>query len=278
MPLVNGVGYGDNSADKQNDFRSLLSLHVDVVNRITSKPNRAWTRFYSYVDMNAGPGIYNGLTGSPIIFLNSIERTSIPYRGFFIERESINAASLEAIVCNRQLRGSVAVVNNDHAIALRSNLLTGRPTYGLVYHDPSGSIPDFDLLAQISRCQAFKYMEFMVYLSATNIKRVRRMEEEKDGGAKVKLLTTYLQGINKSTWIIRKPQGKHQWTFVLGSNWKRFPEWESRGFYRIDSPQGQGILKNLTYTGEELDAMSGQLNFFDQPGPETNHTVTMGNI
>lgn len=282
MPIINGVGYGDHSADKQDDFRSLLSLHVDLVDKMTGESDKQWKRYYTYIDMNAGPGCYNGLIGSPLVFLDKIEQTSIPYRGIFIEQEMVNARELGLHVLNRQLRGYVAVLNGNHDAILRGGFAPDgfafdRPTFGLLYHDPSGSVPAFDLLAAISRRPEYKFMEFMIYLSATNIKRVRRCDETKDRAAKVKLLTEYLQAINKSTWLIRKPQGKHQWTFAIGSDWKRFPDWKSRGFYRVDSPEGQDTLKHLTYTTDELDAMSGQLNFFNQPGPEMPPTALTPN-
>lgn len=284
MPIVNGVGYGDHSAAKQDDFRSLLSLHIDLVDQMTSEANKQWKRYYTYIDMNAGPGCYNGLTGSPLVFLDKIEKTSIPYRGIFIEQESENANALGLHLLERNIRGYAAVLNGNHELVMRGGIKPDgfafdRPTFGLVYHDPSGSVPAFDLLAEVSHRPEYKYMEFMVYLSATNIKRVRRFEEAKDGAARVKLLTEYLRFINKSTWIIRKPQGKHQWTFLIGSDWRRYPDWKSRGFYRVDSPEGQSVLKHLTYTTEEIDAMSGQQNFdfFDQPDLVTHLTGIMPN-
>ena len=124
-------------------------------------------------------------------------------------------------------------------------------------------MPDFDLLAELSKKPAFKYIDFVVYLSATNIKRVRRFEQATGRDAKVKLLTDYMKSIDKSTWIIRKPMGKHQWTFAIGSNWVKFPDWEKRGFYRIDSDEGKSMLERLTYTDGEIDNMSGQMSFFN---------------
>lgn len=276
MPLQNGVGYGDHSAAKQDDFHSLLSLHVGIVDRMTNKPGKNWQRRYTFIDMNAGPGCYDGLIGSPLIFLEEIEKTTIPYRAVFIEREAINADALRDNVGLRSLRHQPLIINDSHANVLRKYIKSQAPkTYGLIYHDPSGSVPDFDLLSDASRAPILDYMEFMIYLSATNIKRVRRFQEATNRDAKVKLLIDSLQTINKKTWIIRKPQGRHQWTFVLGSNWSKFPEWEKRGFYRIDSPVGQEILRSLTYTDKELEGMSGQQSFFDLPELQTSHTEIM---
>lgn len=270
MPLINGVGQGDQSADKQNDFRSLLSLHVDIVDRMTDDPANHWRRKYTFVDMNAGPGIYSGITGSPLIFLDKIEQTSLPYRAVFVEKESVNADALKSNTGKRTLRHAPMIITGDHETILRQYVTSKAPaTYGLLYHDPSGSVPNFDLLADVSSYPVLQYMEIMIYLSATNIKRVRRYEQVTGRDAQVKLLTDYIRSIQKSTWIIRKPQGRHQWTFALGSNWKRFPAWENLGFYRVDSPAGQDILRRLTYTDSELEAMNGQQSFFDSPALAT---------
>lgn len=267
MPVENGVGWGDHSEDKQNDFRSLLSLHINLVDKMTQSPNLKWKRDYTYIDMNAGPGCYNGIIGSPVAFLDRIEQTDIPYKATFIEQEPINAKSLNDLVSSRKLRGEINVINSDHDSALRNDAIPKAAKCGLIYHDPSGNVPSFDLLSDISRQKPFQYMEFLIYLSATNIKRVRRYEEAAGKDAKIKLLTQYLTGINKKIWIIRKPEGKHQWTFALGSNWVDFPAWEKKGFYSISSPEGRDILAHITYTANELIAQSGQLSFFNLPAP-----------
>ena len=263
MPIENGVGYGDHTQQKQDDFRGMLSLHINIVDGITQRPGNAWQRYYNYIDMNAGPGNQNGIVGSPILFLNQIERTTIPYQATFIEREPCNVEKLQSAINSKTWRGNVLVVNNDHAVALHNGTAPQRSTHGMIYHDPSGSVPDFDLLAELSKKPAFKYIDFVVYLSATNIKRVRRFEQATGRDAKVKLLTDYMKSIDKSTWIIRKPMGKHQWTFAIGSNWVKFPDWEKRGFYRIDSDEGKSMLERLTYTDGEIDNMSGQMSFFN---------------
>lgn len=257
------VGQGDHTQQKQDDFQSLLSLHIKIVDNITSRPGNAWQRYYSYIDMNAGPGLYDGIVGSPILFLSQIESTSIPYMAIFIEEERCNADELNSRVAPLDLRGAVKVVNDNHDHALRNGAAPTKSTHGMIYHDPNGTVPNFDLLSELSRKPAFQRIDFVVYLSATNIKRVRRFEQATGRDAKVKLLTDYLKSVNKSTWIIRKPIGKHQWTFAIGSNWVNFPAWEKRGFYKIDSPEGKSVLERLTYTDSELDDMSGQMSFFN---------------
>jgi hypothetical protein len=124
-------------------------------------------------------------------------------------------------------------------------------------------MPNFDLLSEISRNPCFQHIDFVIYLGATTIKRVRRAEEATGRDTKAKLLTDYLRSINKTTWIVRKPTGKNQWTFAIGSNWVNFPKWQKHGFYKIDSEEGESVLRRLTYTGGEIDNMSGQMSFFN---------------
>jgi three-Cys-motif partner protein len=277
MPSVNGFGYGPHSDAKQDDFRSFLSLHIEIVDRITE--GQEWKRKYTFIDMNAGPGYFDKkakkpvtspnddtMTGSPIYFLDEIEKTTIRYRAIFIEREKVNSDNLQQIIDQRTLRSAPKIANDDHVNFLKNHIMSYTDkTYGLLYHDPTGEVPHFDLLAEASRAPAFGYVDFMIYLSANSIKRVRRMQEAMNQEAKVKLLTDYLKAIKKKIWIIRKPKGNEQWTFALGSNWDNFPDWKKRGFHRIDSRAGEEILESLTYTDKELAARSGQQSLFDLP-------------
>ncbi len=246
MPEINGVGFGEQSNDKQDDFRNVIRLHLNIVNNIT----REWkNRRYTYIDMNAGPGQYEGITGSPLIFLDECSRVGLPFDATFIECVEVNANALRYLVGK-----SGTVINQDHQVTLRTYRNAPSLGLGLIYHDPTGVIPSFDLLAEISRYPAFAKTDIMVYLSATNIKRVR-LAERND---KTKCLDEYLRAIDKKAWIVRKPQGKHQWTFVIGSNWVKFPDWKNRGFYNVFSPEGQSVLDRLTYTENELSHINGQ--------------------
>lgn len=262
MPIDKGVGYGDHTQLKQDDFLGLLSLHIKIVDGITSKAKNSWQRYYTYIDMNAGPGIYNGIVGSPMLFLSQIEQTTIPYQATFIEQEQCNADQLSNLIGQRSPRGKVSVVNGSNEHALRNGSAPTKKTFGMIYHDPNG-MPNFDLLSEVSRNQCFQHMDFVIYLGATTIKRVRRAEEVAGSDTKAKLLADYLGSINKATWIIRKPAGRNQWTFAIGSNWVNFPTWQKHGFYKIDSEEGESILKRLTYTNGEIDDMGGQMSFFN---------------
>ena len=42
-------------------------------------------------------------------------------------------------------------------------------------------------------------------------------------------------------------------TFMLGTNWKKFPEWKKEGFYRIDTEEGQRVFRRLNWTAGERE-------------------------
>jgi len=86
------------------------------------------------------------------------------------------------------------------------------------------------------------------HLSASNFKRILKSSSS-DFDLR---LTDCLNRILKKRWIVREPVSRHQWTFLLGSNWKKFPEFRKMGFYNLGSRKGKEILSRLIYTAEEL--------------------------
>lgn len=252
MPVMNGIGFGDHTLRKLEDFGTYLGIHMAICKRILHKHH--WYDWrYHYFDINAGCGIYEGLTGSPIIALAKARAGGLQMQAYFVEIDAENCRRLEAHV-ESHLSSNVAVqvINDDHAAFLHSFIHEPRadPKLGVLYHDPSGDVPSFDALVDASSNPAFRHIDFLIYLSATNIKRVRG----KFGRDHTQLLTDYLHAIEKpyNNWIIRKPSGRHQWTFLMGSTWDGLPEYKSRGFYRVNSPEGQAILYDLTYSKKEL--------------------------
>jgi hypothetical protein len=127
--------------------------------------------------LTAGPGKYDGHVGSPVIFHEEIEDVGMPYSAFLFEREQKSYESLgkyfEGMKNSGQVTGKVEIVTKPYQDGKK---YTGfkLPRYGLIYIDPSGGMPDFDYLGDISKYKANQYMDFLINISATNVKRIRK--------------------------------------------------------------------------------------------------------
>lgn len=251
MPVTDtGIGYSSNTPKKQEQLERWLRLHMQIAMSAMNRA-RAWKNppdpYYYLFDINAGSGIHDGGDGSPIIALRTAAQVGIMVRMVFIEKDPDNYDDLRAAIGERP---NVRLHWGDHEELLPQYFVPGLPCFGLLYTDPTGSVPPFGLLRSMSVYERFQRLDFMAYLSATNLKRVRRSM----GGL---CLIDHLQSINKKYWIIREPEDKHQWTFILGTNWKEFPDWKREGFHRIESRIGRAILDYLSYTSEERASQYG---------------------
>lgn len=242
MPLENGQGYSQYTATKQEHFRGLLRLHLNAARGIMSR----YGGKYLYFDINAGCGCVNGHQGSPVIFAEEVAKQAIEYEAFMLEREPDNALALsERLMSDTRCH----IITGDH----HQTLMTLRPGWsrdyhGLLYCDPNG-IPPFELLGDFSRIRAYRKIDILIYLSANNVKRVSQVFHRNRLRESIGL-------IDKKIWLVRAKQGREQWTLLLGSNWLHFPQWERKGFYRLDSERGQAIFAELNHTKTELKEMT----------------------
>lgn len=257
MPKSGDYGYSEETAAKNADLRGLLMMHTQICkNRVSQRCP------YQYMDLNAGPGIYTPraaqadlwgnaeqpapaeIHGSPLIFLDCAQTRRIPYRAVLFEKDNRHRASLTAAL---SAHPSVTI-EGDHDDAPRHMCncpRCGRLAQGIIYSDESGHIPPFQLLATLASQPHYKQVDLLIYYSATAHKRARGLF----GGDR---LTQCLKPIPKKEWLVREPRGRHQWTFLLGTNWEDFPAWGKRGFYRIGSERGQRVLKRLDSSADEL--------------------------
>lgn len=278
MPVLNGIGFGEHTALKQEHFEKLIRLHL----AITASVQRNWRErrwqgadldTYYYFDINAGAGHDpTGLAGSPLIFLRQAALRGTRYQAVLIERELINYQEL-----NRKIKdSSVVIEHGDHADVLPKYFAKGPQRFGIVYADPSGDKPAFDLLGDMSRQPIYKLLDICIYVSATRRKRDRNSPKTRED----RCLRDFLGVIDKKEWIIREPVGRDQWSFLIGSNWINFPDWKKEGFHSWKSPRGKEIFDLLTYTPEEIAEMKGQLTFpfFSPPDLGTDLTETTKNI
>lgn len=261
MPTDGDYGYSAETYWKNEDFRGLIRMLLGIT-KAAWKVNKQ--RPYQYFDLNAGPGIYrpNGgmvplwpddmppvaeIHGSPIIFLQEATKAASHYRAHLFERDLRHAASLTE--ATNSYHNVVLYGDNGGATEYLDELPPA--CYGLVYSDESGHVPPFDLLAELSKHPRTRIIDVLIYYSAATHKRARCA-----GCVKGKeSLVDSLKRINKAVWIVRKPRNKHQWTFLLGTNWGDFPQWKKRGFYSVESPEGAEILERLNYSADERAEM-----------------------
>lgn len=267
MAVDNGVGISKNTPIKQEHFRTVVNVHLRICKAILYKQQSWINPYYYYFDLNAGPGRYKykhgffeeEVSGSPLHFIEMATSINIPYKATFFEKDPQNVAKLRESLKPYE-DGSITVHEGDHEVLLPRyfDLLERRKRYGLVYADPTGSLPPFGLLAEMAKVPCYDKLDFLVYCAATNIKRVQHFTN--------KTLVDHLDGINKKFWVIREPKDRHQWTFLLGTNWDAMPDFRKIGFYNAHSPEGLEILttlNNVRTQEEPEEATNIRPNLFD---------------
>ena len=246
MPLPKGVGVGWLTPTKLDHLKAIVEMHVKIT-RAVLKKNPHYERAYHFIDATAGPGEYevNGkeVEGSPIVFLSVAENQQLRYKADLIEREPVNVDSLRKRLPKSSC-GRVVIHCCDSAEVI-PKLLSSKDEnqLGLYFVDPSTGIPHFETVAYVSEMRP--RMEVLMYLSATNLKRICAVTPEP--------LFDRMQGIDKSHWMVREPfpRDRHQWTFLLGSNTDLFTNYKKIGFYRLDSEEAQAFFPRLNLTAKQ---------------------------
>ena len=253
MPVINGIGISPETPIKQDHFKTIVEKHLKIVCDGIFKKNYGWVENnkYFYYDMNAGSGFYEGIVGSPLIFLNeAIKYRHVQFNVYLFEIEPDNIVQLERIVSEAHYPPNINIhyIQKDSSVYLTDYLFySHNQQFGMVYSDPTGSVPPFDTLAKFSQRKYCQRTDIVINFAASTIKRIR-------GSSKCierRCLTDYLSVISKKAWIIRENHGKHQWTFLIGANWINFPEFRGIGFRYADSAEGQSILDNLNMSARE---------------------------
>jgi len=200
MPVEDGVGYGEVTPLKIEHLAKIFEMHLLVTQAVLDKVP-SWSQTYRYIDLTSGKGLSpdKKISGSPLVFLNQAETPKFhkAYQADFIEQSKGNLQELKANVielckskgfkCNRI---NYHLANYEH---LLPKLLPTKneKELGLIFVDPSGNSPDFDILKHASKVRP--RMEILIYLSSTNIKRDYQNTE--------KLLSDYMKDIGKKHWL-----------------------------------------------------------------------------
>lgn len=177
----------------------------------------------------------------------------MPFKAIFIEQSQQWYNQLLSNIDFKRYsitRDDILVFHGDHNEVLPKLYTKSKlQRFGLIYNDPSGTLPSFEVLSDFARF--FPKVDILIYVSAANIKRMRKSTRVNHELT----LTECTISIGKRHWLIREPIGRHQWTFLLGTNWKNFPKYKKIGFYHTLSQQGGKIITKLNYTSEELQEM-----------------------
>ena len=241
MPIAEDIGHGEFTETKHAQLEGFLKWHAMMGASIM----RSHGGEYHYIDLNAGKG-----EGSPRIALDAIRPLIPSARFLFCEMNPGNVKALEALYGHEP---KVTIKPGDHAITALKYVasLTGFLN-GVLFHDPNG-VPNWEMLRQLSNMPQLHRIEFVVYVTATGLKRKRSAV----GGDS---LTESMARIKKKYWLVRSPQGNHQWTFLVGTNWKDFQGWQKQRFYRTETEIGRSILGKLSLTSDERrDKYQGRL-------------------
>jgi three-Cys-motif partner protein len=251
MPIKDDVGYGKLTGTKIEHLGKILAMHLAITQAVLNK-FPSFIQQYRYIDMTAGKGYTpDGNAGTPLVFLEQVHSDKFhkPYKIDLIERNDKNCQELIANIKrvggeNKWNTHNISYHPGEYQNVIPQILPSELGTeLGLAFVDPTGDLPDFGVLKYIAEMRP--RMEILMYISATNIKRINH-----DTGIH---LSDYMSQIDKKYWMVRKPFSwdSHKWTFLLGSNTDIFKRYKRISFYRIDSDEAKDIFFKLNLTESE---------------------------
>lgn len=232
----------DQTPKKQFYLDKILRQHINVVRNIFSK----WSmnRSYYYIDTNSGKGWNDkqNCCGSPIVFLEAIKMSRLPYQAYFIDQDEGALCLLEKAIGENSNCHYVVGNNMKVLPKVLDNIPYG--SYGVIYHDPN-HCPDYDLLKFADNHRNAQKIDLLIRFNANGVKRAKNNKN-------IVPLADFLKLKKEDGWIIHEPSGKWQWTFILGMNWPNMTPWIAQGFHKLKSPRGQAIFNKLHYTSAQL--------------------------
>jgi len=254
MPVFNGVGHSDWTSDKLHFFSLFVIMHLEITKSVMRKWNKS--RYY-YFDLNAGCGFdpATGSPGSPVIFSDIANQLGIDHTGHMIEINRDNCDSLQSKLNEGEHFRSCAI-HGDHNKYMRQFCQDRyRNEFGLFYADPNAvNDAPLSLLSELSLY--WKRADILMMLPAATLKRVSRRFNRAT-------LAHHFDKIHKKNIMIKKPVGKHEFTFVYCTNGPVL-KWEKQDFYDIMSEDGQRVFDKLNRTNHERKTAT-QPNLFDLP-------------
>jgi three-Cys-motif partner protein len=208
------------------------------LNFIVARKHKDWMPPYIHIDLNSGNGLNEeaGCIGSPLTFMG-IFKSHPNFRAYFIDRDRDQALLLAA---RSQIKGdsrcSVHCADNADFLyeLIESHNGTRKWQLGSILSDPNGS--EVPMEAIVETVDFFPKIDVIFHWNSTITKRLKY-------GIKPGQMTLDMvpQLIPKQHWLVRKPRGPHQFTMLIGRNF-RSDDWKSEGFYHLDSPEGEEIM------------------------------------
>lgn len=246
MPVTeNGVGFSSVTETKQEHFRMILRTQLLIVKAIFKKYPYFMQKFH-YFDINAGAGMSKGRPGSPLIFLDEIALAGLDYSAVFIDRDTENIRQLYELT---KAEKNIQLICGEHAEVLPQLFVNdNKRRFGLLYTDPNG-IFNAELLQEFSQQPCFQATDILINCPASAVKRVKNSPKCDDN----RCLQDRLSIIDKKFWLVRDAlkNSTWQWTFLLGTNWTKFPEFHRIGMVKMESERGREIFERLNFTSME---------------------------
>lgn len=244
---------GPETEAKEHDFRGLMKIHTDVCKspRILGH-DRPGRLPYLFADLNGGPGMLERegryFPGSPLIAVETLERSGHAYRTIHFEQDPETAAQLSESLAPGISQGRTTVIPGQFQTGMKAWLAANghqEHRYGLVYSDPIGDPIPVQAFNEVARY--IPRVDLLAYVIAND-----QYKRANGGGALRGRVADDIAAVNKKHVLIRHESTAHQFTFILWTNWTEFPAWTARGFYPLTTPAGQAALDRITYTKAEL--------------------------
>lgn len=252
-------GKGPQTPDKHEGYSAVAWLRAAVLHQVFV--GNPWMDMVDHgFDLTAGPAhdLDTG-DGSPLIFLKAALAHGITTRAWFVEGDAARHAKLREVLASRGFMEPGCGVQAHTVCDFWQRVLPGliesakrglrRPDFmqGLVYYDPTAwAMDEFDALAMVQ--ELAPRVDLAMNISATTAKRCFNADHCPDA----RDLLDIVRRTGKPYWRLRAVPGFQQWTILLGTSWKEFPDWRSKGFVRLESPEGQATFAKLYYTNEQL--------------------------
>jgi hypothetical protein len=228
---------------------------------------------FFHFDIFAGSG-WNSeaeCIGSPVAFVREASAQGIVnFRAHFCD---INQSACGALLNHREIgwdeRCFIHHGDNSGLVLAIPDLIRAAgddpaEAIGTVVVDPNGCDVPIEDLAMLNRLAP--KLDVILNVGATSFKRVRKYKENHghDDAIDLRFL---MDRIGKAHWQIREPQGRNQWTLLVGRNGVRAGSHRALGFHDVESDYGQHLFNVCNLTPEELPRAAGQTDMFGYPAP-----------